>query len=170
MIKMTLYFGFFFILFLSINSPLCLAQGDGLEPITFDSHESVLKGYFSPAQGEGPHPTLILLHGSPGGNRDVLGLAQAAPRAGWNALVFNYRGFYESEGIYSLQNSFEDVFSALNFLRSDEIAKRYQVDVDHIALAGYSFGGNMALMAAAREASIKSVISIAPGDLSVLAR
>ncbi len=141
-----------------------------LVPVYFDSHGSTLQGYFSEALGDGPHPTMILLHGSPGGNRDVLGLAQAAPRAGWNALVFNYRGFYESEGICSLKNSLEDVFSALNFIKSDEIVKKYGVNVDHIALAGYSFGGNMALIAAASDSSIKYVISIAAADLSEIAR
>lgn len=141
-----------------------------LEPITINSHGSKLSGYFSRAKGEGPHPTVILLHGSPGGNRDVLGLAQAAPRADWNALVFNYRGFYKSEGICSLKNSLEDVFSALNFIKSDEIVKKYRINVDHIALAGYSFGGNMALTAAASDSSIKYVISIAAADISEIAR
>lgn len=141
-----------------------------LIPISFDSHGATLYGYFSEAHGKGPHPTVILLHGSPGGNRDVLGLAQAAPRAGWNALVFNYRGFYESKGISSLNNSVEDVFSALNFIKSDDIRNKYRIDVDHIALAGYSYGGDIALTAAASDSSIKYVISIAAADLSVIAR
>jgi len=147
-----------------------VAISTDLMPIAFDSHGSTLHGYFSEAHGEGPHPTIILLHGSPGGNRDVLGLAQAAPRAGWNALVFNYRGFYESEGICSLKNSLEDVFSALNFIKSDEIVKKYRINVDHIALAGYSYGGDMALTAAASDSSIKYVISIAAADISEIAR
>ena len=141
-----------------------------LVPIVFDSHGSILYAYFSEAHGKGPHPTVILLHGSPGGNRDVLGLAKAAPRAGWNALVFNYRGFYESEGISSLKNSVEDVFSALNFIQSDEIVKKYRIDVDHIALAGWSYGGDIALTAAASDSSIKYVISIAAADLSEIAK
>lgn len=146
------------------------AISNDLVPIVFDSHGSTLHGYFSAVHGEGPHPTVILLHGSPGGNQDVLGLAQAAPRAGWNALVFNYRGYYKSEGISSLKNSFEDVFSALNFIKSDEIVKKYGVNVDHIALAGYSYGGDIALTAAASDPSIKYVISIAAADLSEIAR
>jgi acetyl esterase/lipase len=147
-----------------------VAISTDLIPISFDSHGATLYGYFNEAHGKGPHPTVILLHGSPGGNRDVLGLAQAAPRAGWNVLVFNYRGFYESEGICSLKNSLEDVFSALNFIQSDEIVKKYRIDVDHIALAGYSYGGNIALTAAASDSSIKYVISIVAADISEIAR
>ena len=141
-----------------------------LIPISFDSHGSKLYGYFSEARGDGPHPTIILLHGSPGGNRDVLGLAQEVPKAGWNALAFTFRGFYESEGISSLKNSVEDVFSAINFLRSDEISKKYRIDADHIALAGWSYGGDIALTAAAGDSTIKYVIYIAAADLSVIAR
>jgi dienelactone hydrolase len=126
-----------------------------LEPITIDSHGSKLQGYFSQAKGEGPHPTLICLHGAPGGPKDVLGLAQNAPRAGWNALVFTFRGFWESEGRYTLTHSYEDVFSALKYLRSPEIVKKYQIDVNHIAITGFSFGGNIALIAAANDTSLR---------------
>ena len=152
--------------------PVNINQVDSIKliPISFDSHGATLYGYFCEAHGKGPHPTVIILHGSPGGNRDVLGLAQAAPRAGWNALVFNYRGYYESEGISSLNNSLEDVFSALNFIKSDEIVKKYRIDVDHIALAGWSYGGAIALTAAASDSSIKYVISIAAADISEIAR
>ncbi len=141
-----------------------------LERISFKSHGSTLYGYFSEAQGKGPHPTMVLLHGSPGGKKDVFGLAQAAPKAGWNALVFNYRGFYESEGMSSLNNSVEDVFSALNFIRSDEIVRKYDIDTAHTALAGYSYGGDIALTAAAKDTSIQYVISIAAADISEIAR
>jgi alpha/beta superfamily hydrolase len=145
-------------------------DSDNLIPVSFNSHGSKLYGYFSEVRGEGSHPTIIILHGSPGGDRDVLGLAQVVPRAGWNAMVFNFRGFYNSEGISSPNNSVEDVFSAINFLKSDETSKKYRIDVDHIALAGWSYGGNIALTAATGDSSIKYVISIAAADLSVIAR
>lgn len=141
-----------------------------LEPVTFDSHGSTLHGYFSQAKGEGPHPTMILLHGSPGGNRDVLGLAQVVPVAGWNVLVFTFRGYYESEGLSSLKNSVEDVFSALDFLKSDEMIAKYGIDNKHFAVAGWSYGGDIALTAAANNSSIQYVISIAAADISEIAR
>lgn len=141
-----------------------------LEPIAFESHGSTLHGYFCQAHGEGLHPTIILLHGSPGGVRDVLDLAQAVPRAGWNALVFNYRGYYKSEGMASLENSVEDVFSALEFIRSEETATKYGIDVHNIAVAGYSYGGDIALTAAANNPYIKYVISIAAADISEISR
>jgi dipeptidyl aminopeptidase/acylaminoacyl peptidase len=141
-----------------------------LEPVAFDSHGSILHGYFCQAKREGLHPTIILLHGSPGGNRDVLGLAQAVPVSGWNVLVFTFRGYYESEGLSSLKNSVEDVFSALDFLKSEEMVTKYGIDNKHIAVAGWSYGGDIALTAAANNPSIKYVISIAAADISEIAR
>jgi dipeptidyl aminopeptidase/acylaminoacyl peptidase len=155
-----------------IDNPFEVNQTDlfELEPVAFDSHGSTLHGYFCQAKGEGLHPTIILLHGSPGGNRDVLGLAQEVPRAGWNALVFTFRGYYESEGLSSLKNSVEDVFSALDYLKSEEMGTRYGIDNKHIAVAGWSYGGDIALTAAANNPSIKYVISIAAADISEIAR
>jgi dienelactone hydrolase len=151
-----------------IGLPLdCVSK---LEPINFNSHGSKLSGYFSRAKGQGPHPTIIYLHGAPGGPKVVLGLAEKTVVAGWNALVFNYRGFWNSEGIYTLKNSREDVFSAKAFLRSDKIVKKYSVDPNHIALAGYSFGAALALTAATNDPALKYVLGIAPGDMAWLAR
>lgn len=141
-----------------------------LEPVAFGSHGSILHGYFCHAKGEGLHPTIILLHGSPGGNRDVFDLAQAVPGAGWNALVFTFRGFYESEGLSSLKNSVEDVFSAMDYLKSEEMVSKYGIDNKNVAIAGWSYGGDIALTAAANNPSIKYVISIAAADLSEIAR
>lgn len=134
-------------------------------PITFVSKGSRLKGYFCSTSGEGPHPTIILLHGFPGNDTDVFGLAQTIPQAGWNALVFNYRGAFESEGLCTLQNSLEDVAEAVHFLRSESIAQKYSVNTEHIALAGYSYGGCMPIIAAAHDPSIEYLVSIAAGNM-----
>ena len=52
------------------------------------------------AQGQGPHPVAVFLHGLPGNERN-LDLAQAARRAGWTALSFTYRGAWGSGGTFS---------------------------------------------------------------------
>ena len=51
------------------------------EELAFTSHGSRLNGLMYTAQGAGPHPTVILLHGYPGVERN-LDLAQAIRRAG----------------------------------------------------------------------------------------
>ena len=59
------------------------------------------------AGGKGPHPTVILMHGLPGNERN-LDLAQAIRRAGWDVLTFTYRGAWGSPGDFSIANAMED--------------------------------------------------------------
>lgn len=100
------------------------------------------------AAGGGPHPTLLLLHGLPGNERN-LDLAQAARRAGWNVLTFTYRGAWGSEGTFSIQHAVEDSHAALAWLRSEAAARDFGVDPARIVVAGHSMGGYMAARASA---------------------
>ena len=56
--------------------------------------------------GAGPHPTVILMHGLPGNERN-LDLAQAIRRCGWDVLTFTYRGAWGSPGDFSISNAME---------------------------------------------------------------
>lgn len=98
------------------------------------------------AAGAGPHPTVILMHGLPGNERN-LDLAQAMRRCGWDVLTFTYRGAWGSPGDFSISNAMEDTGAALAFARSPEGAK-LGMDPKHIVLAGHSMGGATAFMTA----------------------
>src|SRR5215472_7545477 len=50
------------------------------------SHGAKLYSVIYVASGAGPHPTVLLLHGFPG-NEKNLDLAYSIRRAGWNVLV-----------------------------------------------------------------------------------
>src|SRR6201996_6355148 len=67
------------------------------------------------AGGAGPHPTVVLLPGLPG-NEKNLDLAQAIRRAGWNVVTFNYRGSWGSAGTFSFPGVLEDARAALAYL------------------------------------------------------
>jgi len=54
-------------------------------PIIFNSEDSKIQGIFYPANINKPAPTVILLHGSPGGDKDVLGLGTKMMKEGINA-------------------------------------------------------------------------------------
>jgi len=82
-------------------------------PISFEIDNSALKGWFFPARGKGPFPTAVLLHGFPGNDRDVLGLGGALMKAGMNAVAFNYRGTWGSQGLYIAGNSLQDTYATL---------------------------------------------------------
>jgi pimeloyl-ACP methyl ester carboxylesterase len=118
-----------------------------------------MNGLMFIAQGVGPHPTVILLHGLPGhgGLRD---LAETIRRGGWNVLTFQYRGAWGSEGSFSLEGVLDDVAAAVAFVRGPEgVAARSASEP--LVLIGHSMGGWAALMAAAHDSQISAVASIA---------
>jgi len=132
--------------------------------LSFDSFGSRLNGHIYLANGAGPHPTAVLLHGFPG-NEKNLDLAQGLRRAGFNVLFFHYRGAWGSEGDYSFSHVVEDVASAVTYLRGAETAKQYRIDTNRISLVGHSMGGFAAVMAGAADPSITCVTGIAAANL-----
>jgi len=138
--------------------------------VSFYSEDSKVKGVFYPAVGAGPFPAVILSHGYPGNNKDVLGLGQRFMKEGIHALAFNYRGSWRSEGLYTLRNSLRDVRSAIEYLKSPSMVERFSIDVTNIAIAGYSFGGGMALLGSLYDSSVRKVVDVAGMDLCELAR
>src|SRR5213075_2909546 len=96
------------------------------------SHGSGMNALLFEASGKGPHPTVILMHGLPGNERN-LDLAQAIRRVGWDVLAFTYRGAWGSPGDFSISNAMEDTRAALDFARSPDGAK-LGIDPRHIVL------------------------------------
>ena len=134
----------------------------GFTELTIPSHGSRLAAFMYTAQGKQPHPTLILLHGFPGNERN-LDLAQAVRRTGWNVLYFDYRGSWGSEGDFSFANCVEDVASVAAFCKSQ--ATVLHIDTTRLALFGHSMGGWVALKALPRLPGIKKAVIISPWDI-----
>ncbi len=137
-----------------------------MQSFQLPSHGALLNALIYIAPGPGPHPTVILLHGFPG-NEKNLDLAQTLRRAGYDVLYFNYRGSWGSPGDFSLTHSIEDTQSAIAFLRDPANAKKFRADPSNIILIGHSMGGFMARYAAAQDPSIKAVALISAADMSV---
>ena len=132
------------------------------EELTISSHGSRLAAFMYTAPGQRPHPTLILLHGFPGNERN-LDLAQSVRRTGWNVLYFDYRGSWGSEGDFSFSNCVEDVASAVAFCKQQ--AKALRIDTTRLALFGHSMGGWVALKALAQLPEIKKAVILSPWDI-----
>ncbi len=143
-----------------------------ITPVKIDlySNGNKLNADFYQASGEAKHPTLILLHGMPGGEGDLFGLGKKLSPLGINVLVFNFQGTWSSEGEFSFDSSMEDVGTAINFLRNKDNIERFNIDTSNIVVAGYSYGGAMALTGAIYNSEIKRIISIAGADESVFGR
>jgi uncharacterized protein len=128
------------------------------QQLLIPSHGVGLNALLFIAAGKAPHPTVILMHGLPGNERN-LDLAQAMRRAGWDVLTFTYRGAWGSPGDFSIANAMEDTQAALDFARSADGAK-LGIDPRHIVLAGHSMGGATAMMTAARNTGLDGLILI----------
>ena len=138
-----------------------------LEEVGIASGESYMVGIVYVAQGAGPHPLVILLHGYPGDERNA-DLAQSLRRAGFNVLLFHYRGAWGSEGTFSFTNALEDVSSALAEAHSASFAKRFRSDPSRVVLVGHSMGGFLAIIAASEDPGVRCVASLAGANLGLL--
>lgn len=106
---------------------------DGKSRITGVYYESA----FVPALS----PTLILLHGLTGSVKNT-DIAYEIQSLGWNSLVLNFRGAFDSPGRFNLLTQFEDVQIAVNYLRERKSAL---TNFEKIAVLGYSFGSRAAI-------------------------
>ena len=116
------------------------------------------------AAGAGPHPTLVLLHGLPG-NEKNLDLAQAVRRAGWNAVTFNYRGSWGSPGNFTFEGNLADAKAVLAYLRDPAHSGFLQVDAGRLVIAGHSMGGWVTALTAAQDPGLAGVILISAADM-----
>jgi len=139
-------------------------------PVVFESKGANIRGLFYKASGVEPLPTVILCHGFPGNNRDVLGLGERLTKEGFSALAFNYRGTWGSEGLLTIANSLEDVVSAIRYVKSSSTVREFNVDPSSITIIGYSFGGGMALLGSLNDPTARRVVYIAGGNLSEVGR
>jgi pimeloyl-ACP methyl ester carboxylesterase len=142
------------------------ANPAAIQTFQFPSHGALLNALIYVAAGRGPHPTVILLHGFPGNERN-LDLAQSIRRAGWNVLFFDYRGSWGSPGAFSFSNSIEDTQAAIAYLRDPANAAKLRADPANIVLIGHSMGGFMARYAAAHDPAVKAVALISAADMAV---
>jgi TolB-like protein/pimeloyl-ACP methyl ester carboxylesterase len=122
------------------------------------------------AMGRLQHPAVVLVAGSGSVDRDevVAGipifaqLAGALAEQGFIVLRYDKRGVGQSGGRnerVTLQDYADDLITTVKWL-----GKRKDIDPRHITVAGHSEGGAVAMLAAAREKRIASIILIgAPG-------
>ncbi len=151
---------------ITTDPPPDKAYPAAIETFQIPSHGVMLNALAYIAQGAGPHPVVILLHGFPG-NEKNLDLAQAIRRDGWDVVYFNYRGSWGSPGDFSFTHSIEDTQSAIAYLRDSANAKKLRAAPGYIVLIGHSMGGFMARYVGAQDPAIKAVGLISAADMGV---
>jgi uncharacterized protein len=134
------------------------------EQVKFKNKDVTLAGTLLVPRGPGPHPAIILTHGS-GPQRRWRGIfEQLWSRRGVAVLSYDKRGVGQSTGDWH-QSSFldlaDDAVSAAQFLQ-----KRGDIDGKRIGFWGLSQGGWIAPLAASRFGRTAFVIFAAGGGLS----
>lgn len=131
-------------------------------PISFQSEGDTVRGLLYLPEGPGPHPTVIMA----GGWCYVKELvqpryAQAFADHGFAALVFDYRGFGDSDGDPRQHADpviqIEDYRNALSHVEG-----LAEVDASRLAVWGISYSGGHALVVGAVDPRVRVVMSVVP--------
>jgi uncharacterized protein len=146
------------------DPPASLAPAASSEVLHIPSGGVQINGLAYLAAGPGPHPTVVLLHGLPG-NEKNLDLAQAIRRAGWNAVTFNYRGSWGSPGTFSFAGNVEDAKSVLAYLRDPANAARLRADPKRLVIMGHSMGGWVTSQVAGGDPTLAGAALISAADM-----
>lgn len=132
------------------------------QDLSFPSGSDRCAAWLYPTEAsDDPAPAVVMAHGLSGTRRDGLGpFAERFAEAGIAAIVFDHRGFGDSQGepdLFHPRRQLEDWACAIAFARSLP-----GIDPDRVATFGSSMGGGNALAAAAGDERIAAVISQVP--------
>lgn len=133
----------------------------GTIELSIPSEGSLMAGFIYTANGSQKHPTLLLLHGYPGNERN-LDLGQVARAHGWNVIYFDYRGSWGSLGQYSLKNCVQDVVNVVVFCK--KYSDSLRIDTSNIVLFGHSLGGWVCLKALTELPGVKKGFTISAAN------
>lgn len=131
-------------------------RGLDYEAVTLASRDGTrLNAWFVPASATAL-ATVVHFHGRSGNMSDHLRFVDWLPAEGFNVLLFDYRGFGESEGRPVPGGVHEDALAALAYVRS-----RTDLDPDRLLVFGQSLGGAIAIPAVAGggSAGVRAVVT-----------
>jgi uncharacterized protein len=132
------------------------------QDLRFSSDGVSCAAWFYPPTSEAEAwPIVVMAHGLSGTRRDRLGaFAERFAAEGFAALVFDHRGFGDSDGApdrFEPARQLEDWRAAIAFARTLR-----RVDPGRVATFGSSMGGGNALAAAAGDTRVAAAISQVP--------
>jgi uncharacterized protein len=123
------------------------------EPVEFNTDDGLtLRGWFFPR----PETARVVvgLTGHKGAKSDLLGIGSGLWRAGFNVLLFDYRGLGGSDPapLSLAHHELIDTRAAIAFARR-------RVEGASVGLIGYSMGAALAILAAARDSDVRGVVA-----------
>jgi pimeloyl-ACP methyl ester carboxylesterase len=150
---------------ISADPPADKAHPARMEVLHIPSGGVEINGVAYLASGAGVHPTVVLLHGLPG-NEKNLDLAQAVRRAGWNCVTFNYRGSWGSPGTFSFEGNLADAKAVLAYVREPANAAKFGIDTRKLVIAGHSMGGWVTALTASQDPGLAGAVLISAADMA----
>jgi uncharacterized protein len=125
------------------------------ENVSFRSSDGTpLHGWFIPAKSGKPQGTVVFSHGNAGSIGHHLGFVTWLAEAGYQVLMFDYRGFGKSGGQVDRRGMINDVKAAFSYAGS-----RRDVDSRRLISYGHSLGGAKSVTALA-ETPVKGLRAI----------
>ncbi|MGC5011943.1 alpha/beta fold hydrolase [Streptosporangium sp. DT93] len=126
-----------------------------------DDRRVTLDTSFFPPAGGGRAPVVLLAHGFGGSKQSVRQSALRLAQDGYAVLTWSARGFGRSSGEIALNSPDYEVKDVRQLV--DWVAKRPEVRLDaagdpRVGIAGGSYGGAIALMAAAHDPRIDAIV------------
>jgi uncharacterized protein len=140
--------------------------GASKEEVTFQSGEATLSGTLIKPATTGPHPAVVLVHGSSPNVRGPLVdfATEVFAQHGIAALTYDKRGYGQSSGnpnknsLYSLA---DDALAAVHYLQS-----RADIDPRRVGMEGESQGGWIIPIAASRGKDVAFLVLVAASGVS----
>ncbi|QBS40752.1 alpha/beta hydrolase [Nocardia sp. CS682] len=129
--------------------------------VSFTSAGVRCRGYLYLPDASAPVPCVVLCHGYSGTMDRLFDYAERFVAAGFAALVFDYRGFGESDGeprqLPEINGQLLDIAAAVDFARGHP-----GVDPAGVLLWGNSLGGAHVITVAADDSGIAAVVAQIP--------
>ena len=123
----------------------------------FTSEGEIIRGNFVIPSGEGPFPGICKFHGLPGGPDQVSGVATSLAEAGFAVLTFDFRGFRDSDGLFTLSGQIKDAKAAISHLLESDLT----ID-SWCGVYAASWGAAVAVCALAHDRRSKALCLRAP--------
>ena len=119
------------------------------------------------AGGKELKETVILIPGYPG-NDTNFDLAQDLRASGRNVILFNHRGAWGSQGIYTYQNCLEDIEYLISYLKDPSVAAQMKILPDKFILIGRSYGGGIALIQGSKLKEVNKIIALSSVNYGII--
>lgn len=123
------------------------------EDVYFETADGVrLHGWLLRAEGRSKG-TIVHFHGNAANITNHVALVWWLPPAGYDVLMFDYRGYGQSAGRVSREGTIRDGHAALDCVRS-----RSDLDTHRLAVYGQSLGGAVATVVAAERPEVRALV------------